>query len=628
MFTTVTKPKVADHRFTPDQPVPEIIDHRLRGPRDGRWSTGQTASHKTYDSIKHQLEVSIATEKKLTGRIKELEKENEKLLEVYESTNTENNILKSHMKHGPSAQKIKQLQKDKKEIEDELNKKVEENQILFDQIKEFEQTAITTKDLYVEKNWRKAVEMGRQRREEKDAAVGTQGPFKEANYKQKKGKNMTDELFETQDSRDLQIDNLEKGTLILLNNIRLFKQNKEDIDYANFIGKGAITRNKAVKDAINEKLDRDLESFANRLDALQRKAKHLKVNKGKDDSDATPNVSTPPNKPTNGADTSNSIKSNKNVVENVSSNKASVSSKNNVRNTHNSVSADSTSNTTSATKRETKNKDNASFAHGKKVKIGSPIVNHWDHLAEKLIKTEKYGGSKSGRQQNHRNGKPVTNGQSSAQSNNVMKVSSPNPLKSYHHDNSHINRTYRILSPTSSYSETSNNSEQSQTHVTSKSNSTEFQSEGIRFVSTQRSFQKNQNGNYDYVSALKNRRQNQHHSTRANATAKEQNKVKEQTKETEQSEEIDNDEQEITRDVSAYDAVLLDLKTQHEVHEKVQRTTSVSRQHMEAKTKRQREMYNKYDTANERRMSSPKSLNYTANNYLPGSYSARTLNLL
>ncbi|XP_060592277.1 probable DNA double-strand break repair Rad50 ATPase [Ruditapes philippinarum] len=273
MFTVVPKPEapdIEDYQPAKGEPAPQIINHRQEN---------QTHKKKkaTYEDIKEQRDSLLESEMKYIKRIKELEKEKEDLLKLYEPTYKENKQLKSHLMHGPESQNIKKLKQEKKKILSELEIVNTENAELQDRVKELEKMFLSEKDYYREKKWREAIEKGRKRREEKDTLLSTQGPFASSRKPNKRDlKSVTDEEFEKQDAHDLHIDTLEKETQILLNKIRRMKQNKGSIDYAYFIGKGAITRNSSVAKAINEKLDKDLEEFENRLENLRQKTKQLK----------------------------------------------------------------------------------------------------------------------------------------------------------------------------------------------------------------------------------------------------------------------------------------------------------------------------------------------------------------
>lgn len=280
MNTVVTAPETIDDRRINGVPKPQIIDHHQKQKCDVLVNirTNTQTNTNTYDSIIEQRDTLIASEIKYKKRIKELEQEHENLLKVYEPTRSENEVLRSHVKHGPNAQKIKQLQKDKKEILGKLEIVKEENGVLSDRVHELEKMFVSEKNYYLEKKWHEAVVNGRKRREERDAGISTQGPFADAKRPAKRNlKTVKDEEFEKQDADDLHIDNLEKETQVLLNKIRQTKQNKEDIDYAHFIGKGAVTRNATIAKAISVKLERDVQSCVDRLDHLRKTAIALKV---------------------------------------------------------------------------------------------------------------------------------------------------------------------------------------------------------------------------------------------------------------------------------------------------------------------------------------------------------------
>ncbi|KAL4239517.1 hypothetical protein ACF0H5_000331 [Mactra antiquata] len=681
MFTTVSRSKIEAHRFEPGQPIPEIIDHRLTGPRDGRWSTGQPEGHKTYESIKQQLEASIASEKELKKRVKELEADNGKLLEVYEATNTENTILKSHMKHGPHAKKIKQLEKYVKDLNDELEAKKEENLLLLDRMKDLEKLGIQMKDLYVEKNWYTALEKAKKRREEKDANIGTQGPFKEGNHKKKRMKHVNEEMFESQDSRDLMIDNLEKETLILLNKIRLFKQNKEEIDYAHFIDKGALTRNKVIKDAINDKLDRDLENFANRLNALQQKALTLRIKSRGSESDHMPPISQksptiktketkqtvythkvkPKNtsKPSSGkSERKMSRKSNRGNKQTVQtpgeksvttsesnsrvtfdeetsekryremnentpllSRASSVSSDDAVENIRNPRHTDSVPG--SSVRRQQNTETSKSVTPSSIHRSGSPIENHWDNLAEKLIQTEKYGGVKSGRQQSHRDTKSVISGRPTTNSSKVNNESSNKSSNAVQNKNTKDNNNISSISTEADDSKQPKVTYNGVTRSHDKLRSFDtMQSEQIRFVSAQR-------GRFTNGPEPISRINDKPAKWKKTKKTKKKNNTEDEPTET-NPEKYEQDVVEETRDVSAYDAILADLNKQHENQEKVLRTSRKSQQITLNKSVSDTEPYKDYDNDFNRQMYSPTRQGMGANRrqYSFSRQSTNTLDLL
>lgn len=273
MFTLVPRPDILDHRdrrSSSVEPIPTVIDHRQVK------HTGK--KNLSYETIKEHRDALILSEFQYKRRIKELEKENEELVKIYEPTYEENKSLKSHILSGPEVQKIKKLKKEKKELLSEIEIIKQENAELTDRVHELEKMFISEKNYYLEKKWREAVEKGRKRREETEAGMAVQGPFSYSSKQKKRNiKSVKDEEFESQDEYDLHIDSLEKETQILLNKIQQIKQNKENIDYVNFIGKGAVTRNAVIANAINEKLDRDLISFEERLEHLRKKAKTLNI---------------------------------------------------------------------------------------------------------------------------------------------------------------------------------------------------------------------------------------------------------------------------------------------------------------------------------------------------------------
>ncbi|XP_045211126.2 uncharacterized protein LOC123562563 [Mercenaria mercenaria] len=439
MFTVVPTPEVKDHRdqrAASGEPVPQIIDHRHRTQPRENWLDGRKSKQETYESIKAQRDNLVQSEFKYKKMIKELEKEKEDLLKVYEPTYNENERLKSHLLHGPGAQKIKKLKQEKRELMSELEIVKEENVEITDRVKELEKMFLSEKDYYLEKKWREAIERGRKRREEKDAGISTQGPLTNARKPKKRDlKTVKDEEFEKQDVYDLHIDNLEKETQILLNKIRQLKQNKENINYANFIGKGAVTRNAAIANAINEKLERDLETFEERLENLRKKTGKLTSDtaeeivitekKSKPKQTGTKYFRTKPTQ-TDALPEQNELekKSNETKEQNVSNGKSVLRSTNrsgkeiNKRTSLTKVSTPTDDDLLEAPDYSTNKKHhrivskkfkqdsdggnsetvhaiwNVSRTSNENKGYTSPIAEHWANLAVKLNETEKYGKKK------------------------------------------------------------------------------------------------------------------------------------------------------------------------------------------------------------------------------------------
>lgn len=289
MYTIVPKTEIPEYRPLPGEPKPQIIDHRVEEKQNNQRTykvKKSTKENLPQESSWKQRDALVAIETKYKHRIEELEKENAELLKAYEPTFQENKILKSHFEHGPDTAKLKRLQREKKELTSELEVVKEENALLLERVKELERKLRLEKDYYLQDKWQIALKRGRKRREDKAAGRVTQGPFHDAVKPEKRNfLDVDDEEFEERDERDLTIDNLEKETQILLNKIKQIKQHKESIDYMRFVGKGALTRNTTIANAVNDKLDRDIETFEIRLEKLRRKAKLLKIDSGEKEDD-------------------------------------------------------------------------------------------------------------------------------------------------------------------------------------------------------------------------------------------------------------------------------------------------------------------------------------------------------
>ena len=401
---------IQTHQSAQGEPAPQIIDHRQENQQNKK-------KQQTYEIIKKQRDDLLVSELKYSKRIKELEKENEDLLKLYEPTYKENEQLKSQIQYGPESQNIKKLRQEKKKLFSELEIVKEENIELQDRVKDLEKMFLSEKEYYLEKKWREAIEKGRKRREERDTLISTQGPFPTSRKPKKRDlKSISDDEFEKQDAHDLHIDTLEKETQILLNKIRRIKQNKESIDYAYFIGKGAVTRNSSVAKAINEKLDKDLEQFENRLENLRRRTKQLKNNSSEElempekklkikqfgtkyfrtrhtQTDHGEEQSDLALKTENASVEQSKSKPMKKTILRRGSKKGALMIKSKTPD----VDVVLESRSESVANRDTQNTEihtpsNISRSPNERENDDSPIAEHWRHLAIKLNEAEKYGG--------------------------------------------------------------------------------------------------------------------------------------------------------------------------------------------------------------------------------------------
>ncbi|KAH3872023.1 uncharacterized protein LOC127868645 [Dreissena polymorpha] len=275
MYSVIPRPQVIDHRQEDGEPKPEILDHRSGRPTVSRWKDRRRAEQLPYDLLRQHRDALLNAEIKYKHHIKELEKQCEDITQDYDQTYKENKQLRSILEHGPDAAKMKQLKLDKKEQKTIIDQQQEEMKLLNDKIKELEKAAGGPRDYLVEKNWQNALDRVRRKREEEDA-IPTQGPFVGTKLFKKRRIAIDDVRIADQDTYDLSLDSLEKETQVLLNKIRQLKREKEQIDYATMMGKGAVSRNTVIANAINEKLNRDLNKFAIRLEKLKLKHKAAK----------------------------------------------------------------------------------------------------------------------------------------------------------------------------------------------------------------------------------------------------------------------------------------------------------------------------------------------------------------
>lgn len=274
MYTTVPRPEIVDHRPRSTEPPPQVIDHRHDRER-GRWTERYRKEQLPYDTLKKQRDLLLEAEFKYKKTIKELEKEREELVVTYENTYQQNKQLKSILEHGPDAVKLKQLEKDRKDQKGLIERLEDENKQLALRLKELEKLAMKPHDDIIDKNWKETLDKVRKRREEEDA-IPTQGPFGGGKLFKRKRIAIDDARMEELDTYDLQLDSIHKETQVLLNKVKQLKKEKEQIDFSLMMGKGAVTRNAVMANAISEKLNRDLNKYAIRLEKLKLKHKGAK----------------------------------------------------------------------------------------------------------------------------------------------------------------------------------------------------------------------------------------------------------------------------------------------------------------------------------------------------------------
>lgn len=274
MYTIVPHTEIIDHESKPGDPRPEIIDHRNE-PKRTRWVKRNRKEQLPYDTLKKHRDVLLEEEIKYKKQIRELEKERDELVKTYENTYQENKKLKSIIDHGPDASKMKQLAKDKKEQSGIIERLEDENNVLNERLKELERLGDPLRKAIATKQWKDALDKARRIREAEDA-IPTQGPFVGNKIFKKKRVAIDDDRLEETDAYDLQLDSIEKESQRLLTKIKQLKREKESIDYTMLMGKGALTRNAVVANAISEKLNRDLNKYAIRLEKIKLRHKRAK----------------------------------------------------------------------------------------------------------------------------------------------------------------------------------------------------------------------------------------------------------------------------------------------------------------------------------------------------------------
>ncbi|XP_060592239.1 uncharacterized protein LOC132746964 [Ruditapes philippinarum] len=272
MFTIVNYPQVHYHRRDASEPRPEIINHR-NDPDSKRWSEKLRNEETTYKHLKQHRDELLESEIRYKKTIKQLEKEKAELIKIYEPTYDENKVLKSIIEHGPDAVKMKKLRKARKELGEEVDTLKDENKRLTEQMQELIKKNEPMRDNLLEKNWHDVLSESKKTKE--NETVVAQGPFpakdNEKGKKVPEKKNMKED-----DEYDLQLDTVEKEIQILLNNVKYIKKQKEKLDYAILMSKGAIVRNSVLEKAIYDKLDEDLTKFKTELDIAKSKHDDIK----------------------------------------------------------------------------------------------------------------------------------------------------------------------------------------------------------------------------------------------------------------------------------------------------------------------------------------------------------------
>lgn len=276
MFTIVRKPEIIDNRRSAGEPRPEIINHRDEEQQSQKWTRKMKIEEATYKNLRKHRDELLESEMIYKRTIKELEKEKAEIIQIYEPTYQENKVLKSLLQHGPDAVKMKKLQKDRKELKEEVEKLNDENKKLTEQVSEIMKKQTMARDYVLEKNWHEILAGNKKNKREMKIL---QGPFL---VEEDTSQNNAISLHENgdlqdQDIYDLELDSVEKEIQIILNNVKYLKKQKRKIDYAVMVGKSAIVKNSALEKAIYDKLDDDLNAFKGNAKSAKKKHDVLKL---------------------------------------------------------------------------------------------------------------------------------------------------------------------------------------------------------------------------------------------------------------------------------------------------------------------------------------------------------------
>ncbi|KAL4239516.1 hypothetical protein ACF0H5_000330 [Mactra antiquata] len=257
MYTVIKARSVGKQPQSSGQPRPEVIDHR-RGEQGIQRGTSWVENI-PYKTLKYQRDALLESEIVYKKQLKDLQKDKDDLLKVYEPTCEENKYLRSIIKHGPDAVKLKKLSKAKRDLEFELDRLKAENKRLSGQMKTLQTAANSqTRDELLERQWQTIL------------TSQSKAELKEVEKTSKDETNNNDD-----DLYDLQLDTVKKSIQILLNNVTQLQREKKKVDYALTTRKGAIVGNESLHKAIKERLDKDLEKFKDHVTAAENKTSEL-----------------------------------------------------------------------------------------------------------------------------------------------------------------------------------------------------------------------------------------------------------------------------------------------------------------------------------------------------------------
>lgn len=259
MFTFVPQQPVVPRRHAPGDPPIEVIDHTGGQATTNRKRTDKRHSDDvTYSHLVKQKNELLEDQVVFRKKVKDLEDERAELIRLYEEAYQENKGLKGHIQHGPDAVKIKQLKNDKQSLEQQLTALKDDNRTLTEQIKELVKVSSSARDYMNNQSWQEAL-------------VKTKRSLQRRDHRQ------TEESVKLErDIYDIKLDTLEKETLILLNNIKQLRKEKQNVDFAILMDKGAVSKNVIQENALKGKLEKDLQTLSSKLGEQKENSEKLR----------------------------------------------------------------------------------------------------------------------------------------------------------------------------------------------------------------------------------------------------------------------------------------------------------------------------------------------------------------
>ena len=196
------------------------------------------------------------------------------LLHEYESVIKENKALKGTLKHGPNAVRMKELERDKDLLKEEVFKLSEDKKILVQQLKETMANSSYARDKLFDKNWKVALEKAKQKNKSgPKLATKTEESQKKDNSQDQIAE---DPVPESQENRIVDIEKFDKEIENMWRNLRKLKYEKETIEKA-LKQNGTLQRQPTVlEDVLDQKVDNDLEKLKERLKNGNAKLEHVK----------------------------------------------------------------------------------------------------------------------------------------------------------------------------------------------------------------------------------------------------------------------------------------------------------------------------------------------------------------